>query len=153
MSDPTIERRLHIAAPPAVVFQVISDPGHVAQWWPDEARYRAEAGSRGEIVFRSAAGEVTEGFEVVEARPPRLFSFRWTQAPGIRADLHNSFLVVFELTADGDGTLLRMTESGFHDRGWDAAAAEAAYRDHVTGWDLFLPRIAPYVASRSARAR
>jgi hypothetical protein len=29
--------------------------------------------------------------------------------------------------------------------GWSAAVLEEAYREHVTGWDHFLPRIAPYV--------
>jgi hypothetical protein len=61
--------------------------------------------------------------------------------------------VVFELEADGDGTLLRMTETGFRERGWEAAVLEEAYRDHSTGWDFHLARLAPHVAAHLARRR
>ena len=64
----------------------------------------------------------------------------------------NSFLVVFELEPAGTGTLLRMTESGFRERGWDEAKIAAQYADHVTGWDHFLPRLAPYAEKVGARA-
>jgi uncharacterized protein YndB with AHSA1/START domain len=47
----SIEREIRIDAAPEVVFDVVSDPAHVQQWWPDEARYEAEPGSAGEIVF------------------------------------------------------------------------------------------------------
>lgn len=149
----SIHREIHIDAPLDVVFQVVSDPTHVARWWPDEAHYRAVPGGKGEIVFRSPNGEQVETFEVVDVVPPRLFSFRWTQPPGIPATAGNSFLVVFELSAEATGTRLRMTESGFLERGWETAVLEEAYRDHRAGWDHFLPRIAPYVAEYLERAR
>jgi hypothetical protein len=37
--------------------------------------------------------------------------------------------------------VLRLTESGFRERGWEVAQLEAAYQDHVNGWDFYLPRI------------
>ena len=59
----------------------------------------------------------------------------------------NSLLVTFELTAHDGGTLLRMTESGFREMGWEVAVLEAEYNDHVSGWDHFLPRLVRYAAS------
>ena len=53
--------------------------------------------------------------------------------------------------SSGGGTLLRMTETGFRERGWEVAVLEQQYREHVTGWDHFLPRLAPYVATLVAR--
>jgi hypothetical protein len=44
-----------------------------------------------------------------------------------------------------------MTETGFRELGWEAAVLEQHYRDHVAGWDHFLPRLAPYVATLEAR--
>jgi len=35
----TIEREIYIEATPEVVFDVVSNPHHVKQWWPDDARY------------------------------------------------------------------------------------------------------------------
>ena len=50
--------------------------------------------------------------------------------------------MTFELSPSGAGTVLRLTETGFRERGWEIAVLEEAYQDHVTGWDFYLPRIA-----------
>ena len=34
-----IEREIHIDASPEVVFEVVSSPEHVKQWWPDDGGY------------------------------------------------------------------------------------------------------------------
>jgi hypothetical protein len=31
--------------------------------------------------------------------------------------------------------------------GWEIAVLEQQYQEHIKGWDFFLPRIAPYVAT------
>ncbi|WBB68418.1 SRPBCC domain-containing protein [Micromonospora sp. WMMD812] len=150
----TIEREIRIEAAPEVVFDVVSSPEHLREWWPDEAEFPAVPGGAGRIGF----GDFARGtgawvqFTVVDAVPPRLFSFRWTHAEGESAAPGNSFLVVFELEPAGSGTLLRMTESGFRERGWDEAKVAAEYADHVTGWDLFLPRLPVYAAKVGAGA-
>src|SRR3954452_24315561 len=80
MEFSTIEREIHIDAKPETVFEVVSSPGHVKQWWPDDAHYEPVAGSTGTITFGDPdAGGGVETFTVIEARPPRVFSFRWTQ--------------------------------------------------------------------------
>ncbi len=58
-------------------------------------------------------------------------------------------LVTFELSPSGGGTMLRLTETGFRERGWEIAVLEEAYQDHVNGWDFYLPRIAE-LATREA---
>lgn len=149
----TIERELHIDASPEVVFDVVSSPAHLAQWWPDEAVYPVVPGGVGRIRFGDGAqGSSWVQFTVVDAVPPHLFSFRWTHQDGEVAAAGNSFLVVFELEQAGRGTLLRMTESGFRERGWGEAKVAGEYADHVTGWDHFLPRLTTYAAQVGARA-
>lgn len=169
----TIEREVYIEASPEVVFEVVSSPDHLTGWWPAEARYELTPGSNGQIAFagqdteRAEAGQAepvqdgqdgTErdaggatGFTVVEVLPPRTFSFRWTHPVGSVATEGTSLLVTFDLTPSGDGTLLRMTETGFREMGWETAVLEHQYREHLAGWDHFLPRIAPYVATLGAR--
>ena len=39
-----IDRELYIDASPEIVFDVVSNPKHVSQWWPDEATYEAVPG-------------------------------------------------------------------------------------------------------------
>lgn len=90
-------------------------------------------------------------FPVVDVRPPRTFSFRWTQRAGEAAAPGNSLLVTFDLTPSGGGTLLKMTETGFRELGWEIAVLEEQCREHVTGWDVYLPRLAPYLATLQVR--
>lgn len=75
--------------------------------------YAPEAGGAGRIGFRQAV-------------PGRVSSFRWTHPEGAPPRADNSFLVVFELGAQGSGTLLWMSETGFRERGRDEATAAAA---------------------------
>ncbi|GCD95714.1 SRPBCC domain-containing protein [Embleya hyalina] len=150
----TIEREIHIDASPEVVFDVVSSPEHLREWWPDEAEFPAVPGGEGRIGFGNCAeGDGTwMRFTVVEAVPPRLFSFRWTHPEGEPAASGNSNLVVFALEPAGTGTLLRMTESGFRERGWDEAKIAAEYAEHTTGWDHYLPRLPTYAAKVGAGA-
>ena len=149
----TIEREIHIDASPEIVFEVVSSPEHLREWWPDEARYEPIPGSAGEIVFGDPeAGGKVASFTVVDVRPPRTFSFRWTHPAGEVAREGNSLLVTFRLMPAPGGTLLRMTESGFREMGWNTALLEQQYREHVTGWGYYLPRIIPCAASLRDRS-
>ncbi len=146
MEYATIERELQIDASPETVFEVISSPEHLKEWWPDEAVIEPTPGARGVLVFgdRSSGDAHVPQVTVVEAEPPRLFSFRWTHPEGEDAREGNSLLVTFELTASGGGTLLRMTESGFREMGWEVAVLEQMYAEHVDGWAYYLPKLVAY---------
>jgi uncharacterized protein YndB with AHSA1/START domain len=149
----TIEREIYVEASPEVVFEVVSSPDHLQEWWPDEAHYEPVPGATGEIVFgeRGAGGAVVSFF-VLESQPPRTFSFRWTHPSGEPAGEGNSLLVTFDLVPSGGGTLLKMTESGFREMGWEAAVLEEQYREHGTGWDFYLPRLVAYVATLDVKS-
>jgi uncharacterized protein YndB with AHSA1/START domain len=147
MENGTIEREIHVNASPEVVFEVVSSPEHLKEWWPDDAVVEATDGAVGQVVFHRAAPEeaLVVPITVVEALPPRLFSFRWVYEEGEAPGPGNSLLVTFELEPAGEGTRVRMTESGFRERGWEVAVLEEAYRDHSEGWDYFIPRLGEYV--------
>lgn len=143
MEYASIEREIHIDAPPEVVFEVISHPEHIRDWWDAETDLQATPGATGELVW--ADGDDPRAnvvpITVVVAEPPRVFTFRWTHPAGETAVEGNSLLVTFELVPSGSGTQLRMTETGFREQGWETAKLEHEYRDHVNGWDTFVPRI------------
>lgn len=144
----SIEREIRIEATPEVVYEVISRPEHLRQWWPDEAELEPVPGATGHISFGDSSSPDAQvvPVTVVEADPPRRFAFRWVYDEGAVAAPTNSFLVTFDLVPSGAGTLLRLTETGFRERGWEAAVLEEHYREHVAGWDHFLPRLGAYVA-------
>jgi uncharacterized protein YndB with AHSA1/START domain len=144
----SIEREIYVDASPEVVFEVVSRPEHLREWWPDDATLDDPApGGTGELMFGGHGGEaaVVVPMTVVDSVPPRLFSFRWAYDPSAAPGPSNSFMVTLELVPSGSGTTLRLTETGFREQGWEAAVLEAAYLDHAAGWDHFLPRLPEYV--------
>ena len=151
----SIEREIHIDASPEVVYEVISMPEHLREWWPDDAELDPVPGGTGRVVFGKAGSPdaMVEPVTVVEADPPKRFVFRWVYDEAEPVSATNSLLVTFELIPSGDGTLLRFSEQGFRERGWEAAVLEECYRDHASGWDHFLPRLAAYAARRGSVAR
>lgn len=144
----SIEREIHIDAAPDVVYQVISTPEHLREWWPTDADLEPVPGAYGVISFgdRTEPGAKIVSLAVVEADPFRRFSFRWVYDDHETPTSTNSLLVTFELVPSGAGTLLRFSETGFREKGWESAVLEEQYRDHVSGWDYFLPRLVTYVA-------
>ncbi len=144
----TIEREIHIDASPEVVYEVVTTPEHISQWWGFEASFLPVAGADGRMTRerRDGNGTFVVAVSVVEADPPRRFVFRWVQPEGEPATPQNSFLVTFELEPADGGTRLHLTEAGFREVGWEAAALEAAYRDHSVGWDEHLATLAAYAA-------
>jgi uncharacterized protein YndB with AHSA1/START domain len=148
----SIERELRIDASPEVVYEVISSPEHLREWWPDGAELDPVPGATGSITFGdpTAPDAAWVPLTVLEADPPRRFGFRWAYDEGPATET-NSFLVTIDLVPSGDGTLLRFKETGFRERGWEAAVLEEAYLDHVCGWDQFLPRLVTYANRLAAR--
>jgi uncharacterized protein YndB with AHSA1/START domain len=139
----SIEREIHVDASPEVVFEVVSRPEHISQWWSDAADLEPEPGAAGELVWGDRAQVVP--IIVVAAEPPRLFSFRWCHEGGAAGEA-SSLLVSFELAPSGAGTRVRLTETGFRELGWEAARLEEQYRDHESGWDTFVPSLGEYIA-------
>ena len=144
----SIEREIHVEATPDVVYKVISTPEHLKEWWPDEAELDPVAGGAGVITFGASTSPDAnvQSLTVVEAEPHRRFSFRWVHDEGEDITTSTrSLLVTFDLIPSGTGTLLRFSETGFREKGWEAAVLEEQYNEHVSGWDFFLPRLATYV--------
>ena len=144
----TIEREIHVEASPEVVYDVVSRPEHIREWFPDEVDLEPTPGATGSFTWRGSDPDSATSVPVtvVDADPPRLFSFRWTHAEGESAASDNSLLVTIELEPVGSGTRLRLTETGFRERGWEAAVLEAQYNDHMGGWDVHVARLSDYVA-------
>jgi uncharacterized protein YndB with AHSA1/START domain len=150
----SIERELHIDASPEVVFDVVSRPEHIRTWWSADTDVEPRRGAAGALTWtdENTGEKKSMQYEVVDADPPRTFSFRWTHEVDETPDSTNSLLVTFELTPAGDGTRLAFRETGYRERGWEAAVLEAHYNDHRQGWDFYLPRLAATATATRASA-
>jgi uncharacterized protein YndB with AHSA1/START domain len=128
--DDRIERELRIEAPIERVWQVITDPAYVAQWFGQKAEIDLRPG--GAAVFGWT--DYGDGHAVVErVEPPREFAFRWAREHDVPFEqATTTTLVEFSLSPAGAGTQLRLVESGFTDEthrkensgGWDAELAD-----------------------------
>jgi uncharacterized protein YndB with AHSA1/START domain len=144
-----LEREIRIDAAPEIVFDVVSRPEHIKMWWSDDAAFEPTPGAVGELVWGDRAEVAT--ITVVDVDPPHRFTFRWIAPEGEVPHAGNSLQVTFALEPSGDGTILRLTESGWREKGWEAAVLEEAFHDHERGWDEFLPRLRGYAPSVGAR--
>ena len=144
MASDRIDREVLIEAPPQTVWAVITQPEHIAGWFSDAADIDLRPGGKVTLTWEGQ-GTAHGRVEVVE--PPRLFAFRWVRwgVGEFRED--NSTLVEFSLNAEGEGTRLRVVESGFG--GLDASDDDKArYADeNRRGWKLELSQLLDYVRS------
>jgi uncharacterized protein YndB with AHSA1/START domain len=139
-----VQVEIFIAAPPARVFQAISDPSQTSQWWGQKGLYRltrSHADVRpGGTWYTSGVGADGTEFSVsgqyLEIDPPRLLVHTWNPS---YSNLQET-VVRWELQAQevhglqsrgpgklGTGTLVRIRHSGF-------AGNVEACKKHGDGW-------------------
>ena len=136
-----IEREILIEAPIEVVWNVVTEPRHIQQWFADEAEVELRVGGSGRMRFKSGDSYKLQ-IEAVE--PPRRFTFRWVQPEGsvVRAD--NSMLVEFTLQPEAGRTRLRVVESGFDTVDWWDAQKAKYTESHSSGWQTIVGRLRDY---------
>jgi uncharacterized protein YndB with AHSA1/START domain len=144
----TIFAEIFIAAPPARVFEAITDPNQMPQWWGQHGIHRITAwkadlrpGGKWSSVGAHADGTpfTIEG-EYLEIDPPRLLVHTWI--PSWTGPLQT--VVRWELEPHavhglhpsgprkaGTGTLLKVRQEGF-------ASAPAHLAGHSEGWKRVL---------------
>ncbi len=131
-----VERQLFIAAPPARVYELLTESALLVEWMAPTAHVDARAGGR--ITWTHVNGDSVVG-EFVELVPDRrvVFTFGWD-----REDVEippGATTVEIDLRAAPGGTDLRLVQ-----RGLDGPMAEA----HAGGWDNYLARLAARAVGR-----
>ncbi len=119
----TFTRRL--AHPPERVFRALTEPEHLAAWFPTDVEGERVAGAPLRFVFRAGEGPTLDG-ELVAYDPPSLVEYRWGDGETLR----------FDLAPDAGGTMLRFT-NGFAELG--KAARDGA------GWHTCLDQLAAHL--------
>lgn len=141
----SIEREIVIGAPVEVVWRIVTEPGHMTEWFADRVDLVIEPGARGHMQFGDQGGPVV--VETVE--PPTRFSFRWNHPRDEEPVLGNSMLVEFTLIPEGDErTRLRVRESGHEAVDWPDVERQRYADEHREGWGEFLDRLVDAVAGR-----
>lgn len=127
-----IQGEVHIAAPAERVFQALTDPRQLMQWWGQRGMYHHtdwKSDVRPGGMWRSEGVSDVDGKpyhvsgEYVEVDPPRLLSYTWVASWSGPL----STLVRWELEQAEGGTKVRFRHSGF-------AGAAGAVQGHYQGW-------------------
>lgn len=88
-----------LAHPPATVWRALTEPEHLAAWFPTTIDGDRAAGARLRFRHRDDAGPPIDG-EMLRFEPPRLMELRW-----------GDDVLRFELAPDGDGSVLTFTDT------------------------------------------
>jgi uncharacterized protein YndB with AHSA1/START domain len=106
-----IEREIVVAAPAGRLWEILTRPEHIAQWFIGMDP-QVDLRPGGAMVLTSHEfGKVQGVVETVE--PPRVFSYRWARHPDTPVTEGTATLVEFTLIPEGGGTRVRLVESGF----------------------------------------
>jgi uncharacterized protein YndB with AHSA1/START domain len=146
-----IEREVTIDAPVDRVWALITAGEHLGRWFADagadvdlrpggalELRWKEHGTSRGRI-------------EAVE--PPRRLAFRWApfkDPGGVDPTDGNSTRVEFTLSEEGDGTRLRVVESGFEMLDTSEEQRRANLEGNTEGWRMELGELQEYASQVAA---
>jgi uncharacterized protein YndB with AHSA1/START domain len=87
---------------------------------------------------------------VERVEPPRVFAFRGALLGHMEVRADNSTVVEFTLAPEGDGTRLRVVESGFRALAVPADEAAKQAEGNVEGWRIKTAELAEYVAGVAA---
>lgn len=121
-----IARSIDVRTTPERLFDLLTDPDALVQWWPDVAELEPRLGGRVRMEFRGGESVVTG--EVTRFDPPHGLGFTWVRAesPGVTTR------VDFTVTAVEPG---RSRVDVVHS-GWEQAPELRPLHD--AGWKHFL---------------
>jgi uncharacterized protein YndB with AHSA1/START domain len=141
----SIEREVMIDAPVERVWELVTQAEHLGRWFGDAgAEVDLRPGGAMELRW-SEHGSSRARIEAVE--PPRSFAFRWapfTDPGGTDPSDGNSTRVEFSLVAEGDGTRLRVVESGFDALATSEEQRRRNFEDNTDGWRQELGELQEY---------
>jgi uncharacterized protein YndB with AHSA1/START domain len=146
-----IEREIAIDAPVERVWALITQADHLGRWFGDAG---AEIDLRpGGALVVHWADHGTSRARVVAVEPHTRFSYRWApfKDPGGEEPIDgNSTLVEFTLQPAGDGTLLRVVESGFASLATSDEQRAKNAAGNTRGWELETDELREYAAKVAA---
>jgi uncharacterized protein YndB with AHSA1/START domain len=138
-----LELEHRYAAPREQVFEAWTSAEVLKRWWAAAptwetplAEVDAREGGSYRLSMRTDTGEVhTVRGEYKEVSPPERLAYTWSWEEGPEPAMagSESSLVVVEFVEDGDGTLVKLTHSGF--------AGEQIREVHAQGWKAVLANL------------
>jgi uncharacterized protein YndB with AHSA1/START domain len=132
----TVARTLHIPVPRPEVWEAISRPERIAEWFSDTATIDELAvGTTGTLGW-TEYGEFA--LAVTAVVPGSVLEYRWARDAGEPLRDDNSTAVRFTLADAADGAILTVVESGFERLSGDDESRREYMHQNREGWDMEL---------------
>jgi uncharacterized protein YndB with AHSA1/START domain len=135
-----IERTVTLTCPSREVWQALTTAEGLSAWFGERATIDLRPGGAATITF---AGGMTVDMRVERVEEPTVFAYTW-RLPDLPEHDPRRTYVEFTLEPDGDGTVLRVVETGFAQLPVDTR--HATYHSHSDGWTRELAELAEHLA-------
>lgn len=123
-----IERTIRLARPPHDVWPALTTAEGLSAWFGEQATIDLRPGGAASMTF---AGGMTVEMRVERVEEPNVFAYTW-RLPNLPDDDPRRTYVEFTLEPDGNGSVLRVTETGFAQLPLDTR--RETYDSHRDGW-------------------
>jgi len=123
-----IERMVTLTSSPGEVWQALTTSEGLSAWFGDRASIDLRPGGAATMTF---AGGMTVDMRIERVEEPTVFAYTWRLPDLPEADPRRTY-VEFTLEAAGDGTRLRVVETGFAQLPIDTR--RETYDSHSEGW-------------------
>jgi uncharacterized protein YndB with AHSA1/START domain len=134
-----IERTLTLARPPAEVWPALTTAEGLSAWFGERAAIDLRPGGAASMTF--ASGMIVD-MRVERVEEPHAFGYTW-RLPNLPEDDPRRTYVEFTLEPVAEGTLLRVTETGFAQLPDDIR--RETYESHRDGWTRELGDLAEHL--------
>jgi uncharacterized protein YndB with AHSA1/START domain len=134
-----IQRTTTLARPPHEVWPALTTADGLSAWFGVRATIDLRPGGLASITFASG---VTVEMRVERVEEPRLFAYTW-RLPDLPEDDPRRTYVEFVLEPAGNGTQLRVTETGFAQL--PVESRRGTYESHGDGWTRELTELADHL--------
>ena len=135
MEKLTVERSIWISAPRERVWQAVTDPAQIAQWFAPGTSF-SQNGDKISVRI----GETDIDVAIIESiDPPRQITTR--NLP------YRSITTTYTLEEENGGTRFTVTETGFESLPEDARQERLDQDDK--GWEMILENLKAYIGGRS----
>jgi uncharacterized protein YndB with AHSA1/START domain len=143
-----IEREIVVAAPAERLWEVLTRPEHIGRWF-EGMEPEVDLRPGGAMVLTSQEFGKIHGI-VDKVEPPRLFAYRWARHPDTPVTEGTATLVEFTLTPEGNGTRVRLVESGFSRTDAVKVDQQRHAEANSQGWLQVLDSLRRYAEQRTA---
>jgi uncharacterized protein YndB with AHSA1/START domain len=134
-----IERTVRLTRPPGEVWPALTTADGLSAWFGERATIDLRPGGAATMTF---AGGMTVDMRVERVEEPTVFAYTWPLPDLPKGDPRRTY-VEFTLAPDGDGTVLRVVETGFAQLPLDTR--RQTYDSHRQGWSRELAELADHV--------